>query len=454
MNFFNLCKHIRSRSAPFWHLVTPLSMLLIPSDSIRNRGRIEMAKLKSMTPDDWMILEFDIRRLFDGAPIDEEQLFAGRSHEINKMLQTVMERSRHVVLFGERGVGKTSLSNIFWKRFGKTLQSFIVARVQCGPHDDFSSIWVRALEELKAAGVSKGRPEYVGFETNFEIITPSQVRRELQKINPNALPIIILDEYDKISDNDAKILTANLIKELHDFAIHTTVIVVGVAEDISKLIYDHASIGRAVVGVPLGRMSDGELREIIERRLAQTRIKFSEDAIWTIIILSRGLPFFTQTLSKLAAIHAIESRRLNVDNSDVEVAMTTFVEDASVSFRDAYRAATRTNQKSNLQETLLACALAKCDDEGFFKATDLVEPLSAIMKDKRRIAHFDKHLRRFSSADGGNILIKRGGERQQIFRFSDPMMQPYVIIRGVQSGMIDDNAKTLLLQKAQWEMPI
>src|SRR5690606_10333151 len=134
-------------------------------------------------------------------------------------------------------------------------------------------------------------------------------------------------------------------------------------------------------------------------------------------------------------------------------AMTRFINDTEVSFRDAYRAATRTNQKSNLQESLLACALAKCDDEGFFKATDVVEPYSAIMRDKKRIAHFEKHLRRFSSEDGGNVLVKRGGERQQTFRFADPMMQPYVIIRGIQTGMIDEMAKKLLLQKQQGELP-
>lgn len=411
-------------------------------------------KPEPMTPDDWVVLEFEIQRLFDGAPVDEEQMFAGRLSEVTKMLRTVMERARHVVLFGERGVGKTSLSNIFWKRYGKTLQSFIVARVQCGPHDDFSSIWVRALEELKATGITKGRPEYVPFDTSFDELTPSQIRRELQKINPNALPIIILDEYDKVSDRGAKILTANLIKELYDFAVHTTVILVGVAENISQLVEDHSSIGRALVDVPLGRMSESELREIIAQRLRQTSMKFNEDAVWTIIILSRGLPYFTQTLSKLSALNAIENHRLLVNSHDVEVAMDSFVEDTAVAFRDAYRAATRTNQKSNLQESLLACALARCDDEGFFKATDLVEPLSAIMKDKRRIAHFDKHLRRFSSDDGGNILVKRGGERQQIFRFADPMMQPYVIIRGIRSGMIDESAKALLFQKAQRQLPI
>jgi histone H3/H4 len=199
-------------------------------------------------------------------------------------------------------------------------------------------------------------------------------------------------------------------------------------------------------------MSHAELQEIVQKRASRTVMSFSGDAIWTIITLSRGLPYFTQTLSKHAALHAIKSRRIVVTNEDVELSMQSFISDIERLFRDRYRDATRSNQDNFFQQSLLACALAKTDDEGFFTASDVIEPYSAIMKEKKRIAHFEKHLRRFSSDEGGNILIKRGGDRQQTFRFSDPMMQPYVIIRGIQSGMIDDTAKAILLQRS-WPAP-
>jgi hypothetical protein len=181
---------------------------------------------------------------------------------------------------------------------------------------------------------------------------------------------------------------------------------------------------------------------------------FSPDAIWTIIVLSRGLPYFTQTLSKHAALHAIENRRLEVTNGDVEASMTKFIEDTEKSFKEAYRAAIRSNQDNFFEHSLLACALAKTDEEGFFTANDVVEPYSAIMKEKKRIAHFEKHLRRFSSEDGGNVLHKRGGDRKQQFRFKDPMMQPYVIIRGIQNKLIPEVAKAILLQREQGLLPI
>lgn len=420
-------------------------------------GRLPTAKAapkKPRTEDDWFQLAFEIQTLFDGAPVDEEDLFAGRSAEVRKIIEAVVSKSKHVILFGEKGVGKTSLTNVFWKRFSKTLRSFIIARIQAGPHDTFSTLWGRALEELHAAGVNSGKAEYVNFDPHQDTWTPSQIRRELQKCGANALPIIIVDEYSEVVDADAKKLTANLIKEFYDFTVTTTVILVGVAENISELIEDHSSIDRAIVEIPLSRMSQDELKEIIQKRAKRTVMTFSQDAVWTIIVLSRGLPYFTQTLSKHAALHAIDNRRLEVTNDDVEASMTKFIEDSQKSFKEAYRTAIRSNQDNFFEHSLLACALAKADDEGFFTANDVVEPYSAIMREKKRIAHFEKHLRRFSSDEGGNILYKRGGERKQQFRFSDPMMQPYVIIRGIQNKLIPETAKTILFQREQGTLPI
>jgi hypothetical protein len=134
--------------------------------------------------------------------------------------------------------------------------------------------------------------------------------------------------------------------------------------------------------------------------------------------------------------------------------MTKFIEDSQKSFKEAYRAAIRSNQENFFEHSLLACALAKTDDEGFFTANDVVEPYSAIMKEKKRIAHFEKHLRRFASEDGGHILYKRGGDRKQQFRFKDPMMQPYVIIQGIQNKLFPEAAKIILFQREQGAFPI
>lgn len=409
---------------------------------------------KPRTVDDWWALGFEISTLFSGAPVAEEQLFAGRSAEVRRILEAVFERSKHVVLFGERGVGKTSIANVFWKRYNRSLQTFIAARVQTDPSDDFSSLWRKALTELRAVAVQIGRQDMVPISTDYEMFDPDIIRRELQKCAANALPIIIIDEFDKLEDEYARKLTANTIKSLYDYSVTTTLIIVGVSENIDDLIEDHQSIVRALSQIKLERMSDAELNDVIDTRITKTPLRFSGDARWTIVKLSRGLPYFTQVLSKFAALNAVDERRLLIDVKDVDVAMGKFIEESEHTFKTAYRLATESNQKENFfAQVLLACALAQPDESGFFTPTDVIDPYSAIIGKRKRHAHFQRHLTEFLSEDRGSILIRRGAERQYKYRFRDPMMQPFVIIRGIRDRMIDDAAKTALFQQEQLSLP-
>ena len=67
----------------------------------------------------WMEMEIQARKLFSpSAPINEADLFSGRLEQISRIVNAVAERGRHAVLYGERGVGKTSLGNIFHKLTG------------------------------------------------------------------------------------------------------------------------------------------------------------------------------------------------------------------------------------------------------------------------------------------------------------------------------------------------
>jgi MoxR-like ATPase len=59
-----------------------------------------------------------VGRVFSpGAPVDKYALFAGRREQVADVINAVNQRSQHVVLFGERGVGKTSLANVLGEIF-------------------------------------------------------------------------------------------------------------------------------------------------------------------------------------------------------------------------------------------------------------------------------------------------------------------------------------------------
>lgn len=405
-------------------------------------------KAVPQTEQDWLYLEFEIRSLFSSGPIDEEQLFAGRASQIKQLFEATLERSRHAVLFGERGVGKTSLANVFWRRFSKRLQSIVAARAQADPSDDFTSLWSKALRELRSAAITAGKDDLIPITVTSEMLSPDDVRLELQKCKPNAIPILIIDEFDKLDDENAIALTANVIKSLADYSVNCTVIIVGVAESLSDLMREHASIKRSIIQVRLDRMDDHELQEIIDSRLALTPLTIDKHALSRIIKLARGLPYYVHTLGKFSAISAADDRRLMIADADVERAMDTFIGDMAESFYDDYDRATRSNQPGNLfKQVLLACALAETDERGFFTQSDLVAPLSKILRKPVVISSFQRHLAEFILKDRGEILVRRGEERQYRFRFSEPMIQPYVIIKGIREGMVDDELRTTLTER-------
>lgn len=60
---------------------------------------------KPTTDADWQSLRWELGSMFSGAPVAEEEMFAGRTNEVYRMLEAVLDRSKHVVLFGERGGG-------------------------------------------------------------------------------------------------------------------------------------------------------------------------------------------------------------------------------------------------------------------------------------------------------------------------------------------------------------
>ena len=68
---------------------------------------------KSMTDEDWTALRFELGQLFTpSTPIGAGELFAGRINQIKSLIDTVSERGRHAIIYGEPGVGKTSVAQV------------------------------------------------------------------------------------------------------------------------------------------------------------------------------------------------------------------------------------------------------------------------------------------------------------------------------------------------------
>ena len=390
-------------------------------------------------------------------PIATKELFAGRWTELETVADAVNQPGLHVVIYGERGVGKTSLANVvmptIWAfdQFGKENQEVpkrLVIKAVASSGDTFSSIWGKLFKEITwadnrpAIGLIPTTKDRISLTEAFRLpatISVDDARRVLTLI-PGA--VFIIDEFDRAAQETSREFT-DLIKALSDFAVDCTVVLVGVSGTISQLIADHASISRAITQIFLRRMTPAELREILTNAEKSLSMTFSPEAASLIVHVSQGLPHYTHLIG-LHAVRMAASGRFSrsIERDDVLAALKEAVKQAEQSARDKHSKATHSAHKDALyRQVLLACALAAArsqDPLGYFNPSVVVEPLSVILNRTVAIATFSNHLSEFCQEKRGPVLERDGQPRAYRFRFHDPMLVPFVFMDAVASNIVTE----------------
>jgi Cdc6-like AAA superfamily ATPase len=376
-----------------------------------------------------------------GAPIDRLALFGGRMTQIIEVINTVGQRGQHVILYGERGVGKTSLVNVLSEIFtDRNLRAISAVKINCNTNDDYSSLWTSIFRELAGPDEPSVDPSEMPSE-------PEKVRYALEHLAHDWL--IVIDELDRLENDEALSLLADTVKTLSDHSVGVTLVLVGVADSIDELIGDHQSVERALTQVQMPRMSVDELKEIVDKGTKQLSLKVEPEAKLRIARLSEGLPHYTHLLSLHAAQQAIADDRITIKSSDVERAVGDAVQKAQHSIKSAYIRATQSPRSDNLfEEALLACALAKKGELGHFTAKSVCEPMTRIMGRPMEIASFARHLNEFAGDARGAVLQKTGKPRGWFYRFANPLLQPFVILSGLAHNKINEQTLRELQERA------
>ena len=378
------------------------------------------------------------------APVSRRELFAGRISQMQELIGVISQTGQHAVIYGERGVGKTSMAATMTDVLNGRR---VVVRVNCDGTDTFGSLWHKALTEIQIAQETQGpgftaerKRAFVsaaGYLPPVEDVTPNDVRRVLTTLDGVDL---FFDEFDRLINTEAKTLFADTIKSLSDHLVPSTVVLVGVADTVDELIAEHRSVERALAQIHMPRMSLAELGEIVRRVEAEEiGMSMEPDAFEQITRLSQGLPHYAHLLTQQAALAALKRADLNITMADASAAMRVAIEKSQESVKSGYQRATFSPRTTLYSEVLLACALLHGDDWGYFTAGDVRDPLSAIMGKRYEIPAFAAHLKDLSDEQGkrGPVLQRVGETRRFRYRFINPLMQPYVLMRGMDDGKVD-----------------
>ena len=83
------------------------------------------------------------------APINSDELFRGRIPQVRAVVDAINQPGRHAIVFGGRGVGKTSLGHILRTKLTTTEPVPIIAPlITCDSSDNYSTIWSKVFSEI------------------------------------------------------------------------------------------------------------------------------------------------------------------------------------------------------------------------------------------------------------------------------------------------------------------
>ena len=380
---------------------------------------------------EWNSLDATVMQLFTPhGPIDENALFAGRADIILEIIDLVFQKGCHGIIYGERGVGKTSLANIIRDKIFSRSKSFRLIKRNCTAQHNFTLIWRHVLDEFDVEGKQSG--EFVPDDVN-----PYDIYKILSMIEQQQSPIIVIDEFDRVRDQETFVRMADLIKLLADSGSTATILVVGVGENVHQLFGGHLSIHRNVRQIMMPKMSPQELGQIFDKRLPVLGMALSPAILGHIVELSQGYPGYTHLISQFAFRAAVARKDLDVRDIDLKMGIERCLERADEIVLDAYDRATRSTKPVHYyKEALTAFALTETNRRGFFKAKDVREPFSQIMKHDMDIPNFARHLKEFQSEDRGPVLIREGKPKTYEYKFANPLLKPFSIIAGIRDGII------------------
>ena len=293
----------------------------------------------------WEMRKRTVWKVFTpGAPIDRRDVFAGRLDQLQAVDEVVLQKGQHAAIYGERGVGKTSLAKIAKEIADK--EKIFSAHVTCDSSDDFNSIWLKVFEEIHVVLDEQKAVTGSYYLAGVDRVTPNAVRVVLQELTRGAPAVIFIDEFDVVRHSTTRLLLAETMKVLSDQGIDATVILAGVAENIVDLIGQHPSTERSLTQVPMPRMTIPEREAIITNGLTKAEMTIDVVARQRIFSLSQGLAHFVHLLTQRAAILALNDNRTNVKFADVSEAIDTSIADTQVSVSSSYETAVKSNRKS------------------------------------------------------------------------------------------------------------
>jgi archaellum biogenesis ATPase FlaH len=246
-----------------------------------------------------------------------ERLF-GRQRNLTTIDRALNSPGRQIFIYGDRGVGKTSLA--LTAAYLHTHSGTAPIHVMCGTTSTFSQV-MHAMGSsaipienrvegsatgggLKLTAANIGGVEIArGNKPLPNIVAPQSLNEALDLVRYVASKrrervVIVIDEMERLAGGDERVKFAEFIKNSSEIADNVRFIFCGIAHDVTELLESHPSAGRILETIKLERLNHSDLWQIITAVGGKLGVEVQREALVRIGQISDGFPHYVHLIGE------------------------------------------------------------------------------------------------------------------------------------------------------------
>ncbi|KLV08652.1 ATP-binding protein [Photobacterium ganghwense] len=392
-------------------------------------------------------------------PIDDINHLFGRAKQVDDIEMALHAKGRHAFIYGDRGVGKTSLAHSVAYLIQSSDNKPIL--VSGEPTSTLASItrvilaYAKAnVEFSKYSKKLKVGPSFMQYEhtsevngkhSDFEIVDTTTAAMALNSLSEwhSDTPVIVLDEFDQITES-VRGEFGILLKQLGDMGSKVKIIFTGIGDSLNDLLAGHLSSSRQLHQVKLDVLPWDGRYAIINTAFERFGVKIPDDIRYKIAGLSDGFPSYVHLLCEMLLKEAFRADVIvsQVTHEHFIAALNEAIESVAETLRNSYDKATL-GRSEHFHHILWAMAdsadLIREYSHIYFSYKNIMETLDTRTRRDLEVGtverlgihvldevKFKREFNKLKQENFGSIVENALGTRRGWFKFSENIIRGFV----------------------------
>jgi len=375
-----------------------------------------------------------------------ERLF-GRGKKLVQIERAFASQGRHIFIYGDRGVGKTSLAMTAAHVHQSTSEEPVY--VLCSETSTFADI-VYAIgnnalplkERMESTGVGNsfgatiggfGGQYKSGESKRANFVPPTDLNAAadiIRYINTrrSGTTVVVIDELERLTNHDEKIKLAEFINSISSIQDKTKFILSGIGHTVEELLGAHKSATRKLETINLEPIPHNELWSIVSTVANELGVSVEQRHLMRSSILSDGFPHYVHLIAESLfwAMYDDENVVRTAGDNHFRIAVKGALERTEVEHKSAYRKATE--KMKNTKEYELALWSLADTTETRRQLSEIYERSYCRIYSRSEQDHMDRNklnqrLLALKKPTHGSVVVGYGSGR---FAFREAILRGYV----------------------------